>query len=166
MKKNDSKQQPKCLIAILIRGQSAVRQDIKDTLKCLRLNKKHHASFYANEPQTNGMLNKTKDFLTWGEAKPETVKLILAKRAEVTKGKKLNAEFAKQLGYASIDELAEALVEGNLPLDKFWDSGVKPVFRLHPPIGGFKGTIRHSYVSGGELGYRGEAINDLVLQMI
>jgi len=111
------------------------------------------------------MLNKTKDFLTWGEAKPETIKHILEKRAEVKKGKKLNAKFAKQLGYASMDELAQALVKGNLSLDKFWNSGVKRVFRLHPPIGGFKGTIRHSYASGGELGYRGEAINDLVSRM-
>jgi len=36
---------------------------------------------------------------------------------------------------------------------------------LHPPKGGFKGTIRRPYKSGGELGYRGAAINDLILRM-
>jgi len=44
--------------------------------------------------------------------------------------------------------------------------GVKPVFRLHPPRKGFKGSIKKSYRAGGEAGYRGEAINDLIRRMV
>jgi len=43
---------------------------------------------------------------------------------------------------------------------------VKPVFRLHPPRGGFKGSIRKPYGAGGELGYRGAAINELIRRML
>jgi len=57
------------------------------------------------------------------------------------------------------------MTKGDVLPEKLWRSGVKPVFRLHPPKGGFKGTIRRPYKSGGELGYRGAAINDLILRM-
>ena len=165
MKKADTRNQSKCLIAIRLRGQSTSRPDIKDTLVCLGLSKKHHASLYYDEPQTTGMLKKAKDRLTWGEAKPDTIRYMLEKKAELRKGKRLTPEFAKELGYKSIDELAKAIIKGDLSLKRLWKSGVKPVFRLHPPSGGFKGTIRLSYAGGGELGYRGDAINDLVLRM-
>jgi len=165
MKKASLKEHPKCLIAVRIRGRAADQRDIEDTLMSLRLAKKHHASLYYDKPQTSGMLNKAKDFLTWGEAKPDTIRHILEKRVEVRKGKRLTPEFVKGLGYPSIDKLAQAIIKGDLPLEKFWKSGVKPVFRLNPPSGGFKGTTRISYKGGGELGYRGDAINDLVLRM-
>jgi large subunit ribosomal protein L30 len=159
------KQSQKCLIAVRLRGVPASQPDIEDTLTSLRLLKKHHASLYYEEPQLSGMLKKAKDFLTWGEAKPDTIRSMLEKKAELRKGKRLTTQFAKELGYSSIDELARAISKGDLPLDKFWKSGVKPVFRLHPPTGGFKGTIRVSYRGGGELGYRGDDINGLVLRM-
>jgi large subunit ribosomal protein L30 len=40
------------------------------------------------------------------------------------------------------------------------------VFRLHPPSKGFKGKIKRGYGSGGELGYRGEKINELLRRML
>ena len=42
---------------------------------------------------------------------------------------------------------------------------VKPLFRLHPPKGGWKST-KKPFVRGGALGYRGKAINDLVRRMV
>jgi large subunit ribosomal protein L30 len=41
---------------------------------------------------------------------------------------------------------------------------LKPVFRLHPPRKGHKG-IKQSFKTGGELGYHGEAINELIKKM-
>ena len=43
---------------------------------------------------------------------------------------------------------------------------LSPVFRLHPPRGGFKGSTKKPYSDGGELGYRGPAINELIRRMI
>ena len=45
------------------------------------------------------------------------------------------------------------------------DLMVKKVFRLHPPKKGFKNT-KKGYNQGGDLGYRGEAINDLIERMM
>ena len=45
------------------------------------------------------------------------------------------------------------------------NNGIKPVFRLHPPIKGYEGNKR-SWKNGGALGYRGDAINDLIARML
>ena len=43
----------------------------------------------------------------------------------------------------------------------------KPFFRLCPPRGGFERKgIKRSFGSGGALGYRGSAINELIMRMI
>ena len=42
---------------------------------------------------------------------------------------------------------------------------IKPVFRLTPPSKGFKKSIKQQYPNG-EIGYRGEKINELILRMI
>jgi large subunit ribosomal protein L30 len=165
VKDSVSEEQSKLLIAVRLRGESTGKPDVRDTLTSLRLEKKHHASIYYNQPQVNGMLRKAKDVLTWGEVKSETMRRILEKKAEVKTGKKSINELPKELGFSSMDELTKAMTKGDVLPEKLWRSGVKPVFRLHPPKGGFKGTIRRPYKSGGELGYRGAAINDLILRM-
>jgi len=166
VKKAGVEQQKKCLIAVRLRGQSASRREIKETFTSLRLLKRYHASIYYDTPPINGMLKRTKDYLTWGEAKPDIVRQILEKRAEIRRGKGSTRDLAKALGYPSIHDLAEAVTKGTVPLTTLWKTGIKPVFRLHPPTGGFKGTIRVSYKGGGELGYRGDAINDLLSRMV
>jgi large subunit ribosomal protein L30 len=36
---------------------------------------------------------------------------------------------------------------------------------MHPPKKGFKRTVKRPYRDRGELGYRGEAINELIKRM-
>ena len=45
------------------------------------------------------------------------------------------------------------------------DSEIKPVFRLIPAKGGFKFSIKDNYPRG-EIGYRGDKINELLERMI
>jgi len=40
------------------------------------------------------------------------------------------------------------------------------VFRLRPPKKGFKGKVKRSFAAGGEAGYRGEEINELLKRMV
>ena len=157
-------EQKKCLVAIRIRGVSDISHEINDTMGMLRLTRNCHATLVDDRPAYMGMLRKSKDYLTWGEISQESIALLLKKRGRLVGDKKLTDESAKELGYKSLDDLAEALfkVEAectNLPK-------VKPVFRLHPPTKGFKGKIKRSYAAGGELGYRGEAINELLKRMM
>jgi len=65
------------------------------------------------------------------------------------------------------DELAKMLVEKRSEKDSKNPKQMKKFFRLHPPVGGFRRRgIKVGYNNGGDLGYRGEKINDLIKRMI
>jgi large subunit ribosomal protein L30 len=157
-------EQRKCLVAVRIRGLSDISHEVKDTLGMLRLTRNCHATLIDDRPAYNGMLRKSKDCLTWGEVSQELVLLLLKKRGRLAGDKKLTEEYAKELGYNSLDELAEAIFNVDIEFNSLPE--VKPVFRLRPPKKGFKGKVKRSYASGGELGYRGDAINHLLKRMV
>ncbi len=154
----------KCLVAVRIRGMSDISQEIKDTLNMLRLTRNCHATLIDDRPSYKGMLQKSKDYLTWGEVSQENIALLLTKRGRLVGDKKLTDEYAKELGYKSLDDLAEAIFKVEVECSSL--SKVKPVFRLRPPKKGFKGKVKRSYAAGGALGYRGDAINDLLKRMV
>jgi large subunit ribosomal protein L30 len=157
-------EQRKCLVAVRIRGLSDIPQETKDTLMMLRLTRNCHATLLDDRPAYNGMLLKSKNCLTWGEVSPESIALLLKKRGRLVGDKKLTDEYAKELGYESLDDLAEAIFKVDIEFSSLPE--VKPVFRLRPPTKGFKGKVKKSYAAGGEAGYRGDAINDLLKRMV
>jgi len=110
-----------------------------------------------------GMLYRVQNYVTWGEVSKETVALMLKKRGKLAGGKKLTDESVEKLGYKSIDALAEAIASCKAEYQKL--PNIQPVFKLHPPSKGFKGKTKKSFRVGGEAGYRGEAINDLIKRM-
>jgi large subunit ribosomal protein L30 len=154
----------KCLVAVRIRGISDISQETKDTLMMLRLTRNCHATLLDSRPGYNGMLRKSKNCITWGEASKETIAELLKKRGRLVGDNKLTDEYAKELGYKSLDDLAEALFNVDVEFSSL--PGVKPLFRLRPPSKGFKGKVKKSFAAGGEAGYRGEAINDLLKRML
>ncbi|MEM1657672.1 MAG: 50S ribosomal protein L30 [Candidatus Jordarchaeales archaeon] len=153
------------LVVIRIRGDVGVRKEIRDTLKMLRLHKVNHAIIVPKTPSFQGMLQKVKDYVTWGEISKETLALLLRKRGRLEGDNPLTDEFlAKNLGINSIDELAGKIYNGEIKLSDV--PKLKPVFRLHPPKGGFKRKKKRPFADGGELGYRGENINKLIERMV
>ena len=152
-------------LVIRVRGTTGVNRDIADTLKMLRLHRINHAVLVEDNPSYIGMLQKAKDYITWGEVNSDTLTEIIAKRGEFIGGIKVTneilAELAENTGYSSIEELANSLINGDV---KATDLDMKPVFRLHPPRKGYEG-IRLSINEGGSLGYRGKQINDLAVKM-
>jgi len=118
------------------------------------------------------MLHKVKDWVTWGEINRETLIELLRRRGRIPGNKPLTEEYLREkLGISSFEELADKLLRGEIMLHKLKDKRthtwiIKPVFRLHPPRGGFRGSIKKPYGAGGELGYRGEAINELIKRML
>jgi len=153
----------RCLAVVRIRGTVNVRKEVEDTLRMLNLERNCHATLIDDRPSFLGMLRKAQNVLTWGEVSKETIALLLRKRGRLVGNKKLTDEYVKKIGYNSLDDLAEAIY--NLKVELKDLPGVKPVFRLHPPKKGFKGTVKKSYKMGGEAGYRGEDINDLIIRM-
>jgi len=157
-------QQRKCLAVVRVRGVSDIFREVNETMKMLHLERNCHATLVDNRPAYLGMLKKAQNYLTWGEVSKETLALLLKKRGRLVGDKKLTDEYAQKVGKNSLDELAEALYKGEVEFHGLPD--MKPVFRLHPPSKGFQGKVKRSYASGGVTGYRAEAINDLLRQMI
>lgn len=155
----------KLLAVIRLRGSVNVRNKINDTLKMLRLHHVNHAAIINNSPSYLGMLQKAKDYITWGEINAETLSLLLSKRGRLMGNKRLSDQHIKEnLKFKTIDEFAKAVYEKQAKLSDLPD--LKPVFRLHPPKGGFYRTIKRAFQASGELGYRGEKINALLKKMI
>jgi large subunit ribosomal protein L30 len=111
-----------------------------------------------------GMLQQVQAYVTWGEASPETVAKMLQNRGRLAGDKKLTDEYAEKVGYKSLSELAKAVASCKAEYWKLPD--VQVVFKLPPPTKGYKGKTKKSFRAGGEAGYRGEAINELVKRMI
>ena len=151
------------IAAIRVRGTTGIKKDIADTLMMLRLNQINHAVLIDENPSYNGMLQKGKDYITWGEIDAETLAKVIAKRGRLTGDVKVTDEYLKEnTDYSSVEELAKAVVESEATLE---DAGIKPVFRLHPPRKGYKST-KKTYNEGGSLGYRGEKLGELIVKMI
>lgn len=155
------------VLAVRLQGPVAVPQETEHTLRSLGLDRRFNASLLEKDENTVGMLRHAKDYLTWGEVKPEDIAALLRERAELAAGASLTDKFVKEnFGQESIQALATALLQGQIELTTLWLKGVKPLFRLHPPSGGFETSIKRPFGSRGELGYRGPDISNLLTRML
>lgn len=130
----------------------------------LRLNRNCHAILIDDSPSNIGMLRKVQNYITWGEISRENVASLFKERGRLVGNGKLTDAYAQEIGYKSLDDLAEAAYKLEINYSKLLK--VKPIFRLHPPRKGFKGKIKKSFAAGGVTGYRGDAINDIIERMI
>lgn len=156
--------QYKPVAVIRVRGTVSAQDEARDTLSLLHLDHTNHAILIDDRPTYKGMLQKVNSYVTWGEVTKETVTAMLEKRARLAGNKKLDAAYLEKLGVKSFEELADAIMTGKAEHGKL--PFMVPVFKLHPPTKGYKGKTKKSFNAGGEAGYRGEAINDLVKRMI
>jgi len=159
-----SEEKGAALLILRIRGSVAISRELEYVFKLLHINRKNHATIIQRSPSYLGMIQRIKDYATWGEASADTISLLLRERGFIKGNKKLTDDYVKaKLGYGSIDELSEAISSSKAEFLKLPD--VKPVLRLHPPKGGFHGSTKKPYPEG-ELGYRGADINKLVKEMV
>jgi len=148
---------------IRIRGRVGVRKEIEDTLKMLRVEKVNNCVLVEETPSFKGMLEKVKDYVTWGEIEKETLVSLLKKRLRLKGNKRVDEKVLKEVtGFNSFEEFAENLIEGKVKLRDYEE--IAPVFRLTPPSKGFKSIKEHW--PKGDLGYRGKEINELIKRMI
>ncbi|MDR2623083.1 MAG: 50S ribosomal protein L30 [Methanobrevibacter sp.] len=148
---------------VRVRGTTGVRKDIANTLNMLRLNRLNHGVLIQNNPSYKGMLQKAKDYITWGEVDHEVLMDVISKRGKLTGNVAVTDEYIKEnTDYSSIKELTNALLSVEIKTE---DVDMKPVFRLHPPRKGYEG-VRRSFNEGGSLGFRGDSINALLKKMI
>ena len=154
----------KPLVVVRIRGLVSAQREARETLELLHLTHTNHAVLIDSRPAYKGMLQRVNSYITWGEPTKETVVMMLQKRGRQAGDKKLTEEFIQKAGYKSIDDLAEAIMACKVQYQKIPD--VQPLFKLHPPSKGYKGKTKKGFKAGGEAGYRGDAINELVQRMV
>ena len=149
---------------VRVRGHVHLRGSIAETLGYLRLHRTNHCVIVAKSDTVDGMLQMAKDYVTWGDVDATVAAMLLVKRGEVTGGTAVDDAYVKENSkFPSINSFAKALVGGQATLKDV--KGLKPVIRLHPPRGGFRG-IKRSFRQGGALGYRGPEINALLQKML
>lgn len=164
MAKLSSKHHADALLVIRLRGGINTIPKIKETLRLLRLNRINHCVVIPKNPNMMGMLQVVKDYVTWGEVDEKTLGAVIQGRGRLMGDRPITDSYVKEVtDYKSVQELASAVVSGKFKYGDLKD--VKPLFRLHPPVGGVGKTKRH-FTVGGVLGYRGEAINEFVSRMI
>ena len=91
---------------------------------------------------------------------------MLAERGRMSGDSPLTDKIVKDsTEFKNISDFAKSVTSGDSKVKDV--PGLKRVFRLHPPRGpkGW-GGIKRSFVVGGALGARGDAINNLVDRMI
>ena len=149
---------------IRVRGQPDVNKDIEYTMQILGLTRVNHCVVVPENDVMKGMLQKAKDYITWGEVNEATLADMIRVRGRLAGDEMIDdAYLASNSDFKTADEMAKAIINDGYKMKDI--DGVKPVFRLHPPIKGYEGNKR-SYKNGGALGYRGEAINDLIARML
>jgi large subunit ribosomal protein L30 len=164
-KKNVQTSREKRFAVIRVRGINNVRKDISDTISLMNLRRINNLSFIDDRVDYKGMLQKSKDFITWGEPSIEVITDLLKKWGRVLGDKPLTDKFvAEHSKFKTINEFAKNFVDLKAEISDI--ATLKPFFRLHPPKGGHKGKgIKYAYKANGALGYRGSAINDLIKLM-
>lgn len=161
------------IAVVRVRGTVNVDGRIKTTLDLLKIKYKNNCNVVELDDTYKGMINKAKDYVTYGQIDKETFKAMLLKRGEILQDGKekgvsrgLNDEKIKAVNpsFNSIDEFVDAFFENKAKLS---DINLKLPFRLTPPTKGFERKgIKIPYTQGGALGDRKEGINDLIKRMI
>ena len=146
---------------IRLTGNVGISKKTELALEMLGLKAANNCVVVPENPSYKGMIKRVKDYVTYGIIRTETLSALLSKRGRLEGDKKLDDASLKAAGCKSADELAKALMENKA---KLADAKLKKTFRLTPPAHGFKDTM-HQYPKG-DIGNRGEAINELIERMI
>lgn len=167
IKSKETEYVPKLYFAIRLRGAPGMRGTILDTLKMLRMHKVNHGVLIWGTKSFKGMLVKCKDYISYGEIDDKTLVRLLRVRGKIEGNKALTKESLRLLTeYKTFKELSKALLNGEIQFREKDLNKIKPVFRLHPPRKGHRGTIKRHYGEGGILGYVGAYINQIIPKMV
>ncbi len=148
---------------VRLRGGVKTRQDIRDTLTMMNLDRINHCVILPENQNYEGMIRKAKDYVAWGTVNSETLAQMLKNRGRLEGRKYLTEDYlSKNTKFKSFDDLAKAICEEKASMNDV--PKLKQVFRLHPARKGLKGTKRN-FLEGGDLGNHGIEINFLLNKM-
>lgn len=153
------------IVALKLRGSSRVKQTIQYTFMLLNLKKQYNATVLENNSSSLGMLEAVKDYATWGEASRETLIRLFSLQSPKVFDSSGPKHSRRKQAFKSVEELVDNLIKGKVSLASLKKTGLKTTFTLHPAKGGFRKGLKRPFTTGGELGYRGEKINELIVRL-
>ncbi len=140
------------MFVVRVRGRVRLLTKVNDTMNMLRLYKKNYCVIVENTLTNMGMIQKAKDFLTWGIADQAVIDELFAKRGRVYTGPLTDSK--KKIEYKG-----RYIEYKGKKYNKF--------FALNPPISGYgRKGIKKAFMHGGAIGDRGTEINNLVKRML
>ena len=123
---------------------------VRKALAELKVERKFSATVVSDDESTFGMLKLCKNFVAWAPVGSDLLTALLKKRGMVSATRELDSAALKKMGYKKFEDLAKKMTKDGIRLSAI--GGVKPFFRLAPPRGGFKKSVRKQYTEQGTLG--------------
>jgi large subunit ribosomal protein L30 len=138
------------IVAIRISGLVDIPQSVEQTLFRMRLRRKYSCILLEETKENEAFLAKVRNHIAYGKISKEVLTELIEKRGQsINKEKKIDAK-----------KVADELDKKSLS-----DLGLKPFFRLHPPIGGIESKV-HFPIRKGVLGDHGDKIANLLRRML
>lgn len=138
------------MLVLNIHGAINSSAPVRKALEELKVVRKFTASVVSDDASTVGMLKLCKDRVAWAPVDAELLSALLKKRGMVSTTRALDADALKKMGFKKPEELAAKMLEEGMRLSAV--EGIRPFFRLAPPRGGFKRSMRRQTTEKGLLG--------------
>jgi large subunit ribosomal protein L30 len=151
------------ILVVNLHGAINSSAPVRKALNALWVAKRFSASVVEDDAQTVGMLKLCKDYVAWSKVDEPLLGDLLKKRGRVSSTRALDQASLKQLGYKKHEELAAKMMTEKLRLSAI--EGLLPYFRLAPPRGGFKKSLRRQFTERGLLG-NNPKLEEVVRRMI
>ncbi len=135
-------------IVVRITGQVDNNAKVNETLSRMRLRRKYSCVLINETPENMGMIKSVRNFVAYGDVDEKILKELIQKRGKSEDGTKID-----------IDKVVKNILENK----SMKESGIKPFFRLHPPL---KGINSKQHFPRGVLGDHKEKIKDLIRRML
>ncbi len=140
------------MIAVVrLRGKVGLKKEFEDTMGMLNLTRVNHCTLVQETSSYKGMLNKVRDYCTYGVITDDTIIVLVSKRGRLAGDERLN------------DKQVKDVITGLKNGKSLKELGIKPLFRLKPPSKGLKSKKYH--YPKGDLGER-DKMDDLLGRMI
>lgn len=151
------------ILVVNLHGAINSSAPVRKALNELKVAKKFSASVVTDDAQTVGMLRLCKDYVAWTALKEDLLTELLRKRGRVSATKTLDDSSLKRLGFKKYHDMAARMFKEQVRLSSM--IGVLPYFRLAPPRGGFKRSMRRQFTEKGILG-NNPRLEEIVKRMI
>ncbi|HVP24041.1 MAG TPA: 50S ribosomal protein L30 [Conexivisphaerales archaeon] len=151
------------ILVIRLRGTVNMYHDVAASLERLGLLRRYAATIVPSTDDYIGLLRKASAFVAWSEVDKGVIAEVLKARGELRGSKPIDADWLKARGFKDVDELAAKIADGSIDMRHI--EGLKPFFRLHPPLKGFRRSTNKHYGAGGMLAQNPE-LPKLVERMI